>query len=642
MFINKYASPTGKLKITVVLLLFLSHLICDAQSVSYYVDSQNGSDQHSGRSIAKAWKTLRKLNTITFQKGDNIFLKRGQIFEGYLYLKGRGTAFHKIRLCAYGIGRRPIIQSKGYNYSVQMLNAQYWEITDIETTGGDRAGIFIGCTKDGLILNHIRVINCYVHNIGDTSKIDFDYSKSTGGIIVVNGTFDSAGKPVFYNSVLNDVIINDCTVRYNHRWTCISISSGKINDKRGNANYIKNCLAEYSSADGIRMNGVQNSFIEYCVMYRNGAWPNFPGKNLGGLGAWFFDAENCTIQFCEASHVQAATTDGGAFDIDYWQKNSTVQYCYGHDCSGYGVSVFGADSSFPTENSVVRYNVFSNNGRDPAFAFEGDFFVFTWNGGLLNGVKVHNNTSYWNPVADSAAIRIEADFTGSNPNLFTNNTVYSKREKLMYLKNDSMQCDNNNYYTDTGIAPQWQFKNENIRSFAEWQQKTGQEIHSRVNDTIPTEATTQSKTNTSPPLSCFLDKRIKRGMITMVSFIDLDDPGINQAQLVFIKSMENQYARYGLNIILIGEFGIGKNNSQNINMTNFISDQELTDFVLIRDDAKHHIAYKCSIDKFPATFLLAKDGREIRSWDALAQPADLAKAIEHELRDKLTVKHFDN
>ena len=92
-----------------------------------------------------------------------------------------------------------------------------------------------------------------------------------------------------------------------------------------------------------------------------------PVRNLGGLGAWFWDAENCTIQYCEASHVQAATTDGGAFDIDYRQTNSTVQYCYGHDCSGYGVSVFGGDSTSPTVNSVVRYNVFANNGRDPKF-----------------------------------------------------------------------------------------------------------------------------------------------------------------------------------------------------------------------------------------------------------------------------------
>ncbi|HEY6975919.1 MAG TPA: right-handed parallel beta-helix repeat-containing protein, partial [Chitinophagaceae bacterium] len=470
-----------KLRIrTTLLVLMMQFYAVYANAHTYYVDNIHGNDNNDGHSAGKAWKTLDKLNNTLFEQGDKIFLKRGQIFKGSLHLKGEGTASQPIICSAYGTGRRPIISSAGFDYSVQLMDTQSWEISDIETSGSDKAGIYIGCTKNNLVMDYFRITNCYVHDIGDTTKLAWDFSTTTGGIIIANSSLGTDGMPAFYgSSVFNDVVINNCTVRYNYRWTCISITSGKANDARGNANYIRNCTAEYSSADGIRMNGVQNSFIEYCVMYRNGAWPNYPGKNLGGLGAWFFDAENCTIQFCEASDVRGRTSDAGAFDIDFWQKNSTVQYCYGHDCAGYGVSVFGADSSFPTENATVRYNILSNNGRDSSFAWQGDFFVFTWNGGLLNGVKIYNNTSYWNAAVDTPDVRIDADFTGINQNIFTNNIIYSKRKHLVYLKSDTMRCDNNIYWLADNTISVWQRKDKTYYSLAEWQQNTKQETHSQ-------------------------------------------------------------------------------------------------------------------------------------------------------------------
>ncbi len=466
----------------VLLCLFLLHFFATAFGAgqSYYLDNMNGDDANDGRTTKTAWRSLDKLNNMKFEPDDHLYLKRDQSFEGLLFLKGSGKAGHSIKLSSYGFGKRPVIVAGKNDFAIKLLDSGYWEIEDVETSGGRLAGIFIGCTTHDLVMQHLRINNCYVHDIGDTTKLSWDYSKSTGGIIIVNGTFDARGNPVDFNSSFNDVVIEDCIVRYNHNWTCISVSSGKVQGKSGAANYIRNSTAAYSAADGIRMNGVRKSFIEYCVMYRNGAWPNFPGRNLGGLGAWFFDAEDCTIQFCEASHVQAATTDGGAFDIDYWQKNSTVQYCYGHDCSGYGVSVFGADASFPTLNSTVRYNVFSNNGRDSAFAFQGDFFVFTWNGGLLNGVKIHDNVSYWNPASNAPALKYDADFAGKLPIIFKNNSIYSKHEWLVSLNNNLIKCDSNHYWTTNG-KPLWSFMQENC-SLSEWQKNSGQDMHSRFID----------------------------------------------------------------------------------------------------------------------------------------------------------------
>ncbi len=632
----------------------------EAQRV-FYVDHEKGNDLNNGTHAAAAWRSLEKVNSFPFTPGDQILLKRGQEFKGQISLECSGSPGLSIRLGAYGSGRRPLINASGKESAIQLLNAGYLEIADIETSGGDKAGILIGCSKDDLELNHIRVVNCFVHDTGDTTKLDWDYSTTTGGIIAVNGTFDREGKPVLFNSVLNNVVIDGCTVRYNRRWTCISISSGKKDGRRGDSNFIRNCIAEYSVADGIRMNGVKNSRIEYCVMYRNGAWPKKEGRNLGGLGAWFFDAENCTIQYCEASYVGANTTDGGAFDIDYWQKNSTVQYCYGHHCAGYGVSVFGADPTFPTVNSTVRYNIFSNNGRDSAFVYEGDFFIFTWSGGLLDGVNIHDNLSIWDPVAPGAAIKFDADFTGENLNTFTNNIICAKQPWLASFSSDSLASDNNTYWVSpSGVTtgahqPLWQLKDAKYESLKAWQTATGLDRQSKYEQPlmkIPGWYKTGTGNNSpesrlvpgmkAPEFSAktFNREKIKsaelKGHPVLLAFTNLSgyfespDSDALRAQLVFLKSMERQYADKGLKIILVDDRRQEKvDGTSGKSYANLISDLA-EDLIVISDDRQTGIAEKYDIKTFPSTFLIAADGTIVEKWENLALPAQLAFAIEKE------------
>ncbi len=465
----------GKVAVFVLMLLSFSELY--AQNKTYYVDSLNGNDANNGTAVNTAWQTINKASNKKYFPGDQILLKRNQTFPGTMIMKGSGSQGNVIKIGSYGTGKKPIINANNFEFAIKILNEQYWEINGIETTGGQMAGIFIGVSTDSLSLTHFRITNCLVHHVGNGDEYEWEYSTITGGIIIVNGMINKDKKPeIFKHTVINDAIIDGCTAQYIKQWTCLSISSGVTQTTKGNKNYIRNSTTEYSVADGIRMNGVKNSFIENCIMYKNGKWPDANG-NWGGLGAWFFDADDCTIQFCEASYIDNPNTDGGAFDIDYWQTNGTVQYCYGHDCHSYGVSIFGADSARPTVNSTVRYNIFSNNGRDSGFTHEGDFFILTWNGGLLDGIKVYNNTSYWNPVLDGPAASFGADFTGTNPNLFINNIIYSDSSSLVYKSNDKVQCDYNIYWSANG-KPIWKYQENKYYSLADWQNATGNDKHS--------------------------------------------------------------------------------------------------------------------------------------------------------------------
>jgi hypothetical protein len=642
-----------------VTLLFISVNIFGQRI--FYVDSEKGNDSNPGTGIDDAWKTLEKINTFSFQSGDQVLLKRGQQFSGQINLNCPGKPGLTNKLSAFGEGNRPLINAGKKDCAVMLLDAGNWEITDIETSGGDKAGIFIGCTRNGLELNQIRVENCYVHDTGDSSQLDWDYSTSTGGIIVVNGYFKPDGKLESFNSVFNNVVIDGCTVRNNSRWTCFSITSAEINSRRGDSNFIRNCIAEYSVADGIRMNGVQNSRIEYCFMYRNGSWPKNEGRNLGGLGAWFFNAVNCTIQYCEAAYVGANTTDGGAFDIDYLQENSTVQYCYGHHCAGYGISVFGADPKFPTVNSTVRYNIFKDNCQDLNFVFEGDFFIFTWLGGLLDGVNIHDNLSIWNPSAPSAAIRFKASFTGDRPNTFTNNILYSKQPQLANYGSDSLVSNLNTFWVvpnDKVAGPDslWVLKHQIFNSLEEWQNTTGLDRQSKYEEPkieIPEwyRAEEVSAENLiklpvgrkAPGFSAKtisgqnLKSRQLIGSSIIISFINLSElfqtkeNNITRSQLVFLKSMIRQYSGKGLKVVLVDT-----PNKDNLNKlshkdySNFVNDNK-EEFLVFEASQAEKIKGKFHIQNSPAIFLISSEGKIKKCWNTLVLPAQLAFSIDEEL-----------
>jgi hypothetical protein len=79
---------------------------------TYYIDSRNGNDSNNGLSPSSAWKTISKINSswAKIQPGDNILLKRGEIFvDATLYVEKGGTPSNPMIIGAYGSGPKPII-----------------------------------------------------------------------------------------------------------------------------------------------------------------------------------------------------------------------------------------------------------------------------------------------------------------------------------------------------------------------------------------------------------------------------------------------------------------------------------------------------------------------------------------------------
>ncbi len=87
-----------------VLLLF----IANTNGSNYYL-SNSGNDNNNGTSSTSPWKTLSKLNNISFTAGDTVFLKSGDVFRGKITISQGGNSSKQVVFTSYGTGNKPEI-----------------------------------------------------------------------------------------------------------------------------------------------------------------------------------------------------------------------------------------------------------------------------------------------------------------------------------------------------------------------------------------------------------------------------------------------------------------------------------------------------------------------------------------------------
>jgi len=78
-----------------------------AFATTYYVSSSTGSDANSATSASTPWQTIAHVNAQTFQPGDSILFKRGDVWNESLAPASSGTSGSPITFDAYGTGTAP-------------------------------------------------------------------------------------------------------------------------------------------------------------------------------------------------------------------------------------------------------------------------------------------------------------------------------------------------------------------------------------------------------------------------------------------------------------------------------------------------------------------------------------------------------
>jgi len=103
------ANHLAQLRMTGVgsIVILLGMLSATAWATTYYVSSSTGSDGNNGTSSATPWQTIAHVNGQTFQPGDSILFKRGDVWNESLTPPSSGSSGDPIAFDAYGTGAAP-------------------------------------------------------------------------------------------------------------------------------------------------------------------------------------------------------------------------------------------------------------------------------------------------------------------------------------------------------------------------------------------------------------------------------------------------------------------------------------------------------------------------------------------------------
>jgi hypothetical protein len=452
---------------------------------SYYVDCS--AESNGDGSQESPWNTLDSVNDKEegFSPGDLLLFKRNATCYGTLSPKGSGTNGNSITISAYGSGALPIINGRSNvtgeknEASLTLYNQEYWHIENIEIFGGTTFGIFVN--GDGSqVLHHFRITNVVVRDVYGGNM-----SVKTTGLIVFG--YD-------WTQHFEDVVIDGATAHHTNMWAGIVITGKDWGwaDTRSNNITIRNSNVHDTYGDGIIVFSANNVLLEHNVVYDTG---NEPVETIGTPNAiWTWDCSNCVVQFNEAYENASPGWDGGAFDIDYFSSDTTVQYNYGHDNDAYCISIFA--SGGPVTDNIVRYNVCSNNARNADLGTDrnAELYFAVWYSndakGTIENTFVYNNTFYWNPAnpTDHYAIAAYDLWKGccfSGTNLIWNNIIYAANPNLLNMEmNEDVSLDYNLYWYDGDDPVEFIWGVKRYNDFETYQLESGQDAHSLFADPL--------------------------------------------------------------------------------------------------------------------------------------------------------------
>jgi PKD repeat protein len=355
-----------------------------ALATTYYVDSVSGNDNWNGQSPSTAWQTLSKVNSTTFEPGDEILFKAGCAWTGRLYPKGSGSDGSPIVIDMYAAGALPIINGNGQELEAVLLyNQEYWQINNLEVTNtlaepGETRGIAI-IGEDAGVLHQIHVKDCVVHDINGKRLVGEDKGKCNAGILV----------DVWGSSVLTH--FDDILIEGNYVYTCdmsgIKVWNGawygwKCHERDYHTNVVlRNNVVDDIGGDGICPHMTIASLTEYNTAIRC----RQRSEGAAYVAIWPYEADDAVVQYNEA-YLTMGTKDGQGFDIDGVQNRCITQYNYSHDNDGGFILLCEepGNACYYNDDAIVRYNISQNDGYARVFHLSGK----------VTDAQIYNNTIY--------------------------------------------------------------------------------------------------------------------------------------------------------------------------------------------------------------------------------------------------------
>jgi len=409
----------GILPILIVAFLGVEFLLTPAQAaVTVYYVSNSGSDGNNGQSPGTAWQTIDHVNGQTFQPGDSILFKRGDVWRETLEVTSSGASNAWITYGAYGTGNKPRILGSEKALAWTQVATNIW--------------------RSGTSLN-----NPYQ---GGYSYGEVFFETTSGNT--------HWGKHKDY-----DASFTQLTDEYDWTWNSNAIYVYAPSNPNGRYAAVevpqRDSIIRFPDVDGVYV--PDEDYVEYIaidnleLMYamRHGIYPGYNEIEAHGL-----NITNNSIGFI------GVKGGSSAYCIAAWHSDMLIQNNTIHDCGRRGVSMNTYTSYTPglTISNVKIdnnhfYNGFHTTGPDIS-TLDGRGHTFTnilISNNLIDDTQRYGadiNDGCYSASCTSNSIYISASDsnTYSNFYIYGNIVIGSTSRAMLFVDMDNVHVYNNTVY----------------------------------------------------------------------------------------------------------------------------------------------------------------------------------------------------
>lgn len=408
-----------------------------------------GDDTKDGLSDANAWETVAKVESSSFNAGDNIQFNKGDSWAEGFVVPSSGNSGGQITFTSYGTGNRPILSGDaGKAATISTFAKSFISIDGIQLQGGTANVVGIRRSND-IIIDDCEVDNG-VKGIAGFASNNFDIFNIT---IQNSNIHDNSESGIFFNTGDTDggedgkaytILIDDNTIHTN---TLRGIQINSVNTSGGTEHFtsdltITNNDIYNNDSSGMAIGSVDTNqgtnYIAFNKSRDNGVNPL--SSTSGGLG--LNNVSFATIEFNEMfnNSTKAGEADGCGIFLDWDGTNSS------NNCIVRNNTVYNHDSS---HNQIPW---------DTGEAFNSSGICMCCG---VDDNQVYNNISFGNAVGLSMG-----DLSGSvitSGNLIYNNAFIGNRIGIQFdirnasstgniIKNNIIQ---DNLLEGDGVTDNW-------------------------------------------------------------------------------------------------------------------------------------------------------------------------------------------
>jgi len=387
--------------LTLFVILVVLGMFSTSWAATYYVDATGGNDNNNGLSPTTAWQTIAKVNASSFDPGDQILFKRGEIWRAQLIVRSSGNSGNPITFGTYGSGVNPAISA------ANDISGDTWT-----AKGGNVWRKNIGATEPRILLFNDKSIGV----VDATPDADYEWIYSNPNLDVY-----AMSTPNSYYSKIeasqrryavttngkSNIIFDGITFQLGN---AAGTGSLYITGASGNIT-VKNCEISYGANHGIYINSSDSTFTFTGNKIQYNGW-----RGAGnGSGISFWAHTGATVGKPILINHNTVNNNRGS-GIAIVTQYAIVEYNHVHDngsprSTDSGIKNHEGRETGDGNNNIIRYNLIYNQvgrGNDG----NGIQLEFSTNNNDVYGNVIYNN--------DGAGI----DNYDSNNNNIYNNTVY--------------------------------------------------------------------------------------------------------------------------------------------------------------------------------------------------------------------------